>query len=219
MIRLLIYDLDGTLIDSGKDIANCVNRALKELGLSELPEQRINFFVGKGARNLLENVLPEVLNEKPSEQFVDQTLKLYRNYYRKHLLDETKLFPFVKEVLKHFESKKQAVITNKSEDFSRQILAGLGVESYFFRIVGGEQAFPKKPSPEAVFDIMKSAPALAHETVLIGDSDVDIQTGKNAGIKTIAVTYGFSNHEEIRRSKPDVILHDLRELMSHPLLK
>ena len=215
MIKLLIYDLDGTLIDSCKDIANGVNWALKGLGFRALSEKQISSFVGKGVRNLMQMVLQESSQrkEKPDEKLLERAIKLYRNHYQHHLLDKTKLFPSVREVLEHFKGRKQAVITNKPEDFSRQILNGLGIASYFFCVIGGDRTFPKKPSPEPVLEIMKLARALPSETVLVGDSDIDVQTGKNAGIKTIAVTYGFGSHQEIRHSNPDLILDDLQELI------
>jgi len=225
MIKLLIYDLDGTLIDSCRDIANAVNWTLKELALRKLPIETISSFVGRGVTNLMTGVLKEALKEvgkqnrqSEIENLLGRSVRLYRSHYAKHLLDETKLYPSVQMVLEHFKDRKQAVITNKPEGFSNEILRGLKIDSYFFRVIGGDQKFPKKPAPEPVLEIVRSAGVGFDETVLIGDSAIDIKTGRNAKIKTIAVTYGFSNIDEIKHSAPDFVLNDLAELIRCPLL-
>ena len=217
-IQLLIYDLDGTLIDSRWDIANSVNWALKEMGFSELPLAQITSFVGSGVTHLMRSVLTVALNQKASrsdkvEDFLERSVQLYKSRYREHLLDETKLYPGVQRALEHFKNRKQAVITNKPEIFSRQILKGLGVDSYFFRLIGGDQEFAKKPSPEPVLEIMRSAQVEAGETIFIGDSAIDIETARNAGIKVIAVTHGFGGRAEIEKAAPDFILDDFSGLI------
>lgn len=226
MIKLLIYDLDGTLIDSCQDIGNAVNWTLKEMGFEELPLKQISSFVGRGVTNLMTGVLKESLRQKGTqseeikiEKWLERSIKLYRARYGKHLLDETKLYPSVQIALEHFKDRKQAVITNKPEGFSNEILRALKIDSYFFRVIGGDQKFPRKPAPEPVLEIMKSAQVCPEETVLIGDSAIDVETGKNAKIKTIAVTYGFSSPDEIKRAAPDLILADLSELLKCQLLK
>ena len=225
MIKLLIYDLDGTLIDSCRDIANAVNWTLKEIGLHELSLEQISSFVGRGVTNLMTGVLKEALKyEKTSDcepqigELIERSIKLYRTYYAKHLLDETKLYPSVRVVLEHFKDRKQAVITNKPEGFSNEILRGLKIDSYFFKVIGGDQQLPKKPAPEPVLEIVKFAQVDLNETVLIGDSAIDVETGRNAKVRTIAVTYGFSSPEEIERSKPDMVVNDFAELMKSTLL-
>jgi len=225
MIKLLIYDLDGTLIDSCRDISSAVNWTLKELGFKELSVKQISSFVGRGVTNLMKGVLKEALREEESQNkapemdsLLERAVKLYRAHYAKHLLDETKLYPSVQMVLEHFKDRKQAVITNKPEGFSNEILRGLNIDSYFFRVIGGDQKFPKKPAPEPVLEIVQSAGVRLNETVLVGDSAIDIETGRNAKVKTIAVTYGFSHTHEIERSKPDFVLNNLAELIQCPLL-
>ena len=219
MTKLLIYDLDGTLIDSAQDIANAVNWTLKEMGLRRLSLDEIRSFIGTGVEELMRRTLDEALSgektlgeENEVAALLERSSQLYRSHYASHLLDETQLYPSVRMVLEYFKDRKQAVITNKPEGFSRKILRGLGIDSYFFRVIGGDQAFPKKPAPAAVLEIVGSAGIGPAEAVLIGDSAIDIETGKNAGVKTVAVTYGFRSRPEIERAQPDLIVGDLSEL-------
>ncbi|MBI1977572.1 MAG: HAD-IA family hydrolase [Candidatus Omnitrophica bacterium] len=220
MIKLLIYDLDGTLIDSCQDIASCVNRTLGELGFRALPVEIISSYVGKGVRSLMTSVLSTGLSHAkiPEDKMIDRAIKLYKGYYAKHLLDETKLFPSVQAVLEHFKDRKQAVMTNKPEAFSHTILRGLGVDHYFFRLLGGDSGFPKKPAPEPILHLIELVRVSPQEAVLIGDSEIDVETGKRAGIRTVAVTYGFSSKPIIEQAKPDFIYSDLNEIVDCPIL-
>ena len=234
MIELIIYDLDGTLIDSRMDIANAVNQTLRDLGLKGLPAERISAFVGTGIENLMAMVLKETgavskvgaplvgalegAGTRPAPT-IKHAVKLLRRHYSEHLLDHTCLYPSVRKVLEFFKDRKQAVITNKPQDFSMKILKGLDVSSYFFRVLGGNQGFPKKPAPEPVLEILRDAGVSKEEAVLVGDSAIDVETGRNAGVKTLAVTYGFGSRLEIENSKPDLILTDFEELIRCPLLK
>ncbi len=225
MIKLLIYDLDGTLIDSSRDIATAVNSALREMNLPELSVKKISSFVSSGVMNLMNGVLKEALRQqKPPDESIQidsllkRSVQLYRMHYAKHMLDETKLYPSIRTVLEYFKNRKQAIITNKPEEFSNKILSNLKIDPYFFKVIGADQKFQKKPAPESVLEIIKLAQVDANETILIGDSGIDIETGRNAKIKTVAVTYGFSSREEIGRLNPDLIVDNLAELMKYPLL-
>ena len=228
MIQLIIYDLDGTLIDSRRDIANAVNGTLHELGFRELPLERVSSFVGSGVKNLMSHSLKEVSpspfplpleGERGGVRGLERAIKLFRRRYGEHLLDHTVLYPAVKKVLEHFKARKQAVVTNKPEDFSVKILRELGAAPYFFRILGGDAGFPKKPAPEPVHEILRLASVLPEEALFVGDSALDIETGRNAGVKTAAVTYGFGSREEVEAARPDFIFNDLEELIRCPMLK
>lgn len=214
MIKLLIYDLDGTLIDSKKDIACSVNRTLQNLGLHSLPEPVIAGYVGNGVPHLMTQVLTKVgitLNGPDDEQLKNAVV-FYKNDYAQHLLDHTRLYPSVPEVLERFKHLKQGVITNKPGRFTRIILKILGVDRYFFRMVGSEDEFERKPSPASVLDMMQSTGARPEETLIIGDSLIDIQTARNANVKIAAVSYGFSKKKELEEAKPDFLYDDLIEL-------
>ena len=212
MIRLIVYDLDGTLIDSRLDIANAVNWTLREFKLGELPVDKVSSFVGSGVRNLMLQALKE-LGAEPTPA-LEKSIQLFRKRYGEHLLDHTRLHHSVRKVLEFFKDRKQAVVTNKPENFSLQILEGLGIRPYFFRVFGGDTGFPKKPAPEGLLEILRAARVSPEEAVLVGDSAVDIETGRNAGVKTFAVTYGFGKREEIEKAGPDRTLDNLDELIS-----
>ena len=225
MIRLLIYDLDGTLIDSRRDIANAVNWTLEEMGFSALPQERVQCFVGSGVRNLMEDSLRESGafpdGEKTPElsKLADRAIQLFRRRYGNHLLEETRLYPSVMKVLETFRDRRQAVITNKPEDFSLTILEGLGIRNHFFSVLGGDAGFPKKPAPEGARELLRRAGVSAEEALLIGDSAIDVETGRNAGIATMAVTYGFGKRKEIEAASPHYLIDDLEEIFRCPLLK
>ena len=225
MIRLIIYDLDGTLIDSRRDIAEAVNGTLEEFGLPLLTLDEVSSFVGSGVRNLMTQALEAcslLLNKREGAcalPAVDRTIKVFRRLYAEHLLDHTCLYPWVPGVLERFKDRMQAVVTNKPEDLSRTILKGLGVDRYFCELVGGDAGFPKKPVPEPLLEILRRAAVKPEEAVLVGDSAIDIETGRNAGVTTFAVTYGFGRRREIESARPDYILKDLEELIRCPLLQ
>ena len=216
MIRLLIYDLDGTLIDSRADIVNAVNGTLGELKLNPIPAERVSTFVGSGVGHLMRQALEEA-GTTSVPQILERSIKIFRRRYGEHLLDETRLYPGVRKVLEFFREHKQAVVTNKPEDFSVTILKGLGVDSYFFKIIGGDRGFQKKPEPGAVLEVLRLSGVSPEETIFVGDSAIDVETGRNAGVKTVAVTYGFGKPEEIEASLPHLIVDGLEELIECPL--
>lgn len=217
MIKLLIYDLDGTLIDSSQDIANAVNWTLKELGLWALPVEQVSGFVGNGVKNLMQQALKAA--SPSSLPPLGRSIKLFRRRYGEHLLDQTRLYPSVKKVLEFFKGLSQAVVTNKPEDFTHEILRGLGIDSYFGRVIGGDKGFPKKPDPGPVLELLGHFEVRPEEAILIGDSRMDVETARNAGIRAAAVTYGFGSRSELEAAQPDFLLNDLEELTRCPLLK
>jgi len=206
-VDLIIYDLDGTLIDSREDIAEASNKMLAELGLKKKTADEIAECVGRGVQNLVLGLLG-----KDHEDKFDKALKLVKKHYGDHLLDHTKLYPGVLDTLEHFKHKKQVVITNKPEGFSVKILEGLGVMKYFSIVIGGDTVRTKKPSPESVFKILDDLKISAERAIIVGDSSIDIETGKNAKVPVCAVTYGFGRLDEIQKLKPDFITDQLNSL-------
>ena len=206
--KLLIYDLDGTLVDTAEDITRSINFMLAEFDKPKRTRKEVAAFVGLGVFHLVQNVLGE---DDPKR--VEKAIKVYRGHYAKHMLDTSRLFPGAAEFLAHFRECKQAVITNKPNPFSRDLLAALGVAGYFFEIVGGDSVYPKKPDPASALALMTRVGARPEETVLIGDSVMDVQTARHAGIMSVCVSHGLADRQELIDAAPDVIVVCFSELL------
>jgi phosphoglycolate phosphatase len=206
-VSLIVYDFDGTLVDTLFDIADAVNFSLDELGLRALSRETIRKYVGKGVERLMDGAIT-------GTGFVDLPLavKLFRKYYSKNLMNHTRFYPFGREILEHFYDKKQAICSNKPEEFVRQILTSLGSLDSFDAILGGDSLKSKKPDPEGLLYLLDLFQCSSEETVLVGDSPVDIETGKLAGVYTCAVNYGLGNPREITLAEPDCSIEHLSEL-------
>ncbi|MGQ9629782.1 MAG: HAD family hydrolase [bacterium] len=207
-LETLIFDLDGTLIDSREDIAKAVNHALKTLNLPQLPVETIAKYVGEGTSMLLLRSLPP-----GRDDLLEESLKIFRAYYRDHLLDHTKLRRNAKEILEHFRDRKKAVVSNKPRDPSVEILKGLGVLHHFQMVLGGESVSNRKPHPEAILKVLKELNSKGSEAMIIGDGYTDILAGKNAGIATCLITGGgLGDTTKLNSVEPDFIIDDLMEL-------
>jgi phosphoglycolate phosphatase len=189
MMDLLIFDLDGTLIDSKLDLAHAVNATRSHMGLPALEHECVYSYVGNGAPVLIRRAL----GPDAAESQVEEALEFFLEYYREHYLDYTTLYPGVRESLERLRDagRRMAVLTNKPVRLSKAILDGLGVGPYFFRVYGGNSFDFKKPHPIGVETLMREADAAPGRTLMIGDSSVDVQTAVNAGIRSCGVTYGF----------------------------
>jgi len=206
-IRLLIFDLDGTLIDSKTDLVLSVNAMREQMGLARLDAAVIVSYVGRGVATLIRRAL----NEGASHDEVARASTIFLDYYACHLLDNTVAYPGVGQALDELRDRKMAVLTNKRIDFSREILEGLGLAHHFSWIYG-DTSFPqKKPNPVGVLRLMSDTETPARQTLMVGDSDTDVLTGRNASIWTCGVTYGFGAHT-LETVPPDLILNDLRDL-------
>lgn len=209
--RLIVYDLDGTLVDTLEDIAASANFMLEQLGLPVVPAFDVRAYVGRGVRELV----ARCLGTGEPEQ-VGRGLRLYRAHYAVHLLDRSRLYPGAQEALEHFRKlgRPQAVITNKPDPYSIRILEGLGIAGYFTAIIAGGGAYPKKPDPASLRALMEQHGAVAAETVFVGDSPVDVATGRQAGALTVALTHGLAGSEELRVAAPDAVIGGFRELVA-----
>jgi len=208
-LRLLVFDLDGTLVDSVRDLATAVNAALAQVapGTPPLPLADIRAFVGEGARVLVERSL----KRSGIDRKADEVLPVFLESYGAHLLDTTRLYPGVEEALDLLRPRTLAVLTNKPGEPSRRILEGLGVASRFVRIWGPEEAGGRKPGPEGLLRLVRELGAEPAETAMVGDSPIDVATGRAAGVATVGVTYGL-DPEALRADPPDILVGDLREL-------
>src|SRR5579884_672175 len=206
-VDLLIFDLDGTLIESKWDIAHAVNLTLEELGLPRRPQEEIFGFVGDGVKRLLRLAVGEENQVK-----YEEALRVFRGHYLAHCLDRTRFYPGVETVLTHFADKHKAVATNKSIEYTKVILDGLG-NHHFAYIIGGDDGYGLKPEPGMLLKIMEALRVPRERTVLIGDSTNDINGGHNAGIRVCAVGYGMGNREKMVACRPDWFIERPEELM------
>jgi phosphoglycolate phosphatase len=211
--RLVVFDLDGTLVDSSRDLTTATNAALAAVapGVPPLSLAVVRSFVGEGAGVLIARSLAQAGIRKTAEE----VLPAFLDRYRRCLLETTRLYPGVLETLERLGGRTLAVLTNKPGDMSRAILAGLGVASRFARIYGGGDFPGRKPDPAGLLLLLDELGVRPQEAVLVGDSAVDVRTGQAAGVPTVGVTYGL-NPESLREAPPDVAISDIRDLL--PLL-
>ena len=208
-VRCLVFDLDGTLIDSAHDLAAAVNAMLVRLapGSGPLTDEEVRSFVGDGARKLLERgILARGL-----ELSLERALPVFLEAYRGCMLETTRLYPGVREALAALRARHAlAVLSNKPGRMSRSILGGLGIADHFARIYGGDDV-PKKPDPAGLLRLLAELGVPPRETLMVGDSANDIRTGRAAGVRTVGVSYGF-DPEGVKAEQPDALVADLREL-------
>ncbi len=212
MLSLVVFDLDGTLIDSKTDIANSVNYALQEEGFAPLAQDIIEGFVGRGLSHLIRDAIGN-----PSAEQALRVAQGFCRHYDTHLLDQTKLYPGLQDLLEKLRGVPMAVVTNKPYDFSKKILEGLKIDHYFRWLIGGDTLPIQKPNPlvfEPIFKDLGTTP----KGLMIGDSDIDIHSGRGAGLLTCGVTYGFREREEVEKCQPDFLIHDSQDLHELPLL-
>jgi phosphoglycolate phosphatase len=209
-VRTLIFDLDGTLIDSKLDLALAVNATLAELGRDPLPHEQIFSYVGQGAPALI----ARALGSASSEQDCLLGLEFFIKYYSAHKLDNTTLYPGVRDALDALKGMPMAVYTNKPVRVSRSIIQDLDVADYFRAVYGGNSFERKKPDPMGVDSILREFGAAPTQAMFVGDSEVDVQTARNSGTWVCGVTYGFGSHR-FAEYPPDLLVDNLIELVPY----
>jgi phosphoglycolate phosphatase len=206
-VRALIFDLDGTLIDSKRDLILSVNAMLREMDRQELAEETISGYIGHGAPVLVERALGGAATERESKS----ALQFFLEYYEEHKMDNTRAYPGVAETLARLKHLPMAVLTNKPARISVRILKALGLAQYFRAIYGGNSFESKKPDPLGAATILREFAIPQREALIIGDSEVDVQTARNAGTLAAAVNYGFGVHDR-ERFPADVYLDRFADL-------
>lgn len=217
--KLLIFDLDGTLIDSREDLANSINAMLIHFGKKELPHEVIASYIGDGAPMLVRRSL----GDPDDENFLQDAVLYFMSWYREHKLDNTYVYDGVKEALAAIQKSrntastgetqplKMAVLSNKPVGPSRAIVEALGLGPYFFQVYGGNSFHTKKPDPAGVQILLEEADVQPEETIIVGDSDIDVLTARNSGIFSVGVTYGLAPHT-LQDAPPDVLIDHPSEL-------
>ena len=206
-VDLIIFDLDGTLIDSKKHIATAVNLTLNDMGVKSLPDQVIYGYVGEGVRELLKQSVGT-----DNELRCGEALKIFRRHYFDHLLDTTRFHPGIDEILSHFSNKAKAIATNKQTDYTMAILEGLNVLDQFEMVIGSEGTQELKPHPAMILKAIEGLKVSRSKTVMVGDSVLDIQAAQAAGVKSCAVGYGMGVRHRLEASNPDFFCEHAKEL-------
>lgn len=213
-VSQMLFDLDGTLIDSKTDLANSINLMLIDLGRPILDEDVVGSFVGDGVRVLVRRCLiathPE--HQPPDDQLHLRGVSLMHQHYADEMLKTTKLYPQVAETLEYYKDKRKAVVTSKEVRFTRILLEQFGIADCFEVIVGGDTVKARKPDPEPVLDAIGKLNGSARDAVMIGDSENDINAGRGAGTRTCGVTFGFRTAEQLRLVGPDAIVDRFDQL-------
>ena len=196
--ELLLFDFDGTLIDSKVDIATSVNLTLGELGLPQRSLEEIYSFVGDGVKRLLRLSVGD-----GGEDRYEAALDLFRSHYLKHCVSTTRFYPGIDEVLKHYEGRKKAIVTNKSPEYTQCIVAGLRANNLFQAVEGARDTTDLKPEPVMLHRVLAGLGVAPDRTVMIGDSTNDVRAAQAAGVKACAVGYGYGNRERVLALNPD----------------
>jgi len=211
-LKAVFFDLDGTLIDSSEDLANSINFMLKALNKKEFDPETIKTWVGNGAAILVKRALSGGMEIKDiDETLFNRAKEIFLNHYKNNLCIKTALFPEVKETLKKIPHKK-AIITNKPYEFVKPILKKLDIDM-FELVLGGESLPEKKPSPLPLLHACKYFNITPDEAIMVGDSKNDILAAKNAGIKVIALNYGYNQGEDITKYNPDFVFEKFSDIL------
>jgi phosphoglycolate phosphatase len=212
MIKLLIFDLDGTLVDTIRDITDAVNYAVRPFDAKSHTTEDVKSMVGAGIANLISGLIhPQKNSKEKTQQSKEEAIKRFISYYSEHLLDNTIPYPQVEDTLSKLTGYRKAVISNKREHLSREVLEGVGISRYFDVILGSDSIPEKKPSPIPVYEVLKRLEFPKERAVMIGDSNFDIEAGKRAGVKTVAVTYGYRDRDILKDA--DYMIDSFGELL------
>lgn len=212
---LLLFDLDGTLVDSAPDIAAAVDETLQARGWPTAGVERVRSWVGNGSRKLIERALLFATN-RSDEALLDAVHNAFLVHYARHNGPETRIFPGVLEFLVHCQhiGKKMACITNKPEHLANALLKHLDMEKYFSIVIGGDTFPQRKPDPSALLYCCETLNTPIDRTLMIGDSETDVKSARNAEMNVLCVSYGYNHGGAIAATNPDWLLDDLRELIS-----
>ncbi|MDE5799538.1 MAG: HAD family hydrolase [Paramuribaculum sp.] len=201
---LVIFDLDGTLLNTIADLAQATNYALEQTGFPPHATAAYPYFVGNGVRRLMERVLPEDMR---SDENVDRLLEHFRSYYDTHLYTHTQPYPGIPELLRELRARgiSVAVASNKYQGAVERLIAHFFPDIEWAAVRGQNEGIPVKPDPSIVFEILYKHPTPKHDVIYVGDSGVDIITARRAGVTAVGVTWGFRPESELRDNYADYI--------------
>jgi len=210
-LRFLLFDLDGTLVDTLADIAGSVNHMLLRLGMAPLSLEDVRSYVGHGVERLIARSLGDGLEAEVERQRAEEGLAIFREHYDAHCLDNSVLYPGAREMLDRFADRKLGIVSNKPERYVKRILEALDAEQYFGIALGGDSVEERKPSPLMVRTALGRFNLAPDEGILVGDMSVDVETGRAAGVFTVAVLGGFGSRRDLEASGPGHLAVNLYE--------
>lgn len=209
-IELLIFDLDGTLVDSKYDLTSAVNFTRQKYGFSDLSPLEVASYLGSGIKRLLDTVLPDIAESDKKNAFSQ-----FNNFYSNHLVDNTVVYNGIIELLEALKDVNKVILSNKTEAYSKIIAERLGLSKYFVKICGGDTFPEKKPSSLPLNSIIDEFKVKKEHVLMVGDGINDILCGKSAGISTIAVLYGYSSRQKIESNSPTFIAENPAEILKY----
>ena len=212
MFKLVIFDLDGTLLDTIEDLTYSVNHALSSCGFRTITVNKCRQLVGHGVRNLIKDALPE---DQKTDEIISSMLQHFHSCYREHMADFTRPYEGIVESLQKLKSEglHLAIASNKFQSGTEELAEKFFGNVNFVKILGQREGYPIKPDAGIVYEIMKEIPGISKEEVLYcGDSEIDMKTGLNAGVKTLGVTWGFRTREQLMSFQPWKIIDDPKEI-------
>ncbi|MGI5911604.1 MAG: HAD family hydrolase [Syntrophomonadaceae bacterium] len=214
MVKVIMFDFDGVIIDSGNDIAYAFQHVLKQFNQPVLTRDEIVSYVGRGVEYLVRSGFKNC-----SEEMLKEVLPIYRKQYLDNAVIDTTLYKNVQATLEniknHLQDKKIALVTNKPENLTRKILDILGIDKYFDLVVCPESVKNIKPDPEGIKKVLQEFNIPARQAIMVGDSDIDIEAGKKAGTYTCGVTYGMGNKQDLIQASPDFFINDISDLLKY----
>lgn len=213
MIKAVIFDLDGTLLNTIEDLANSVNYMLKQFGYPTFTVEEYKYKVGNGMRSLIQRSLPK---NHQSEAEIENALKIFTEHYKLHKSDNTAPYDGIKDLLKNLREKgiKTAVVTNKAHASAKPLVEE-NFPKLFDKITGQKEGVPTKPDPTAVFNTMKELQVSSEECIFVGDSSVDMQTAKNSCAFALGVLWGFRKADELKQNGADALIKKPDELLKY----
>lgn len=213
-IKLVMFDLDGTLVDSIPDLAWSADRTLERLGLPLCGIDKTRDYIGNGLFTLIKRILTQDMNQEPDPELYEKAVPIFWEYYGNNVCQFSTLYDGAAETLQTLKSQgyKVACITNKAEEFTKTLLRHLQIINLFDQIIGGDTLARKKPDPLPLLHVADTQQLAIEQCLMVGDSRHDIAAAKAAGISVVGVPYGYNHGEDIALSEPDYIVQSLREL-------
>jgi len=212
--KLILIDLDGTLVDSVPDLAHAVDAMMQDLGLPTHGEAAVRNWVGNGVERLVKRALTSELHAEPDAELYEKAYPIFYQHYIESNGKYSRLFSGVEEGLKVLKNKNLSIgcVTNKAESFTLPLLEAKGIRDYFEVVVSGDTTPKKKPAPEPLWHAAKHFGIEPDQCLMLGDSMHDVDAARNAGFQVIAVTYGYNHGEDINEAKPDAVIDSFVEL-------